>query len=255
MSLMRLLTAGKSLVGGQDPTTRYRMTDPRSMPKFGSGKNPFRTTVVKGEQALAPEQVAAPVSAPASVRAIAWPRGETATPAGVQAPAGCGAEGQSAEELKREGGSRAVVTDGSKKQPAAAKGITRTPASVLRQARSAAPVQAKSGIDHTGAEVKRAGRLSRWTANLKSRLSRTPKRRTLTVLRRAARPPAQGELSLDRIKVVRNDLSDADLEVVPASTPAVEPSADPALTIVPNKGPETTAWGRVATRILSAGKP
>ena len=31
---------------------------------------------------------------------------------------------------------------------------------------------------------------------------------------RFTKPPVQGELSLDKIKVVRNDLSDADLEVV-----------------------------------------
>ncbi|PYJ08460.1 MAG: hypothetical protein DME25_01525 [Verrucomicrobia bacterium] len=70
-----------------------------------------------------------------------------------------------------------------------------------------------------------------------------------------AGPPAAALLARAFSACGRNDLSDADLEVVPASTPAVEPSADPALTIVPNNGPETTAWGRVATRILSAGKP
>ena len=36
--------------------------------------------------------------------------------------------------------------------------------------------------------------------------------------RRSTKLPVQGELSLDKIKVVRNDLSDADLEVVPAQT-------------------------------------
>lgn len=36
---------------------------------------------------------------------------------------------------------------------------------------------------------------------------------------RFPKPAVQGELSLDRIRVVRNDLSDADLEVVPAKVP------------------------------------
>src|SRR5215510_3975121 len=42
MSLVRLLTAGKSLVGLKDGQIQYRMGDPRSMPKFGSGKSPFQ---------------------------------------------------------------------------------------------------------------------------------------------------------------------------------------------------------------------
>lgn len=39
-------------------------------------------------------------------------------------------------------------------------------------------------------------------------------------LKPAPRPAVQGELSLDKVKVVRNDLSDSDLELVAASTPA-----------------------------------
>src|SRR5690349_6112221 len=38
MSLVRLLTAGKSLIGIQDSKSRYRSVDPRAMPKFGSEK-------------------------------------------------------------------------------------------------------------------------------------------------------------------------------------------------------------------------
>src|SRR5947209_10138626 len=38
MSLLRLLTAGSSLVGLKKPTVRYRMSDPRSLPKFGSAE-------------------------------------------------------------------------------------------------------------------------------------------------------------------------------------------------------------------------
>src|ERR1043166_2074802 len=42
MRMVRLLTAGKSLVGSKDGTVRYQMSDPRAMPKFGSAKNLFR---------------------------------------------------------------------------------------------------------------------------------------------------------------------------------------------------------------------
>jgi hypothetical protein len=75
------------------------------------------------------------------------------------------------------------------------------------------------------------------------------------ILRRAPRParratqqetkPVQGELSLERVKVVRNDLSDADLEVVrvrasaPAATAGVEQTVN-----------GQNAWGRLATRVF-----
>src|SRR5262245_41542252 len=44
MSLMRLLRAGKSWVDGKESAVRYRLSDARAMPKFGSAKNPFRST-------------------------------------------------------------------------------------------------------------------------------------------------------------------------------------------------------------------
>jgi hypothetical protein len=47
MSLVRLLTAGKSLVGIQDLKSRYRLSDPRALPKFGSEKK--INTEVAGE--------------------------------------------------------------------------------------------------------------------------------------------------------------------------------------------------------------
>jgi hypothetical protein len=53
--------------------------------------------------------------------------------------------------------------------------------------------------------------------------------------------PIQSELSLDEVKVVRNDLSDADLEVVPAK-PARRADAVPL--------PEANAWSRLTTRIF-----
>src|SRR6266852_5624676 len=49
MSLARLLSAGKSLVGGMDNTIRYRMGNPGMLPKFGSGKNPFRAGAKRQE--------------------------------------------------------------------------------------------------------------------------------------------------------------------------------------------------------------
>src|SRR5580704_11263952 len=40
MSLIRLLTTGKCFTDLREPVGRYRMTDPRALPKFGSAKAP-----------------------------------------------------------------------------------------------------------------------------------------------------------------------------------------------------------------------
>jgi len=71
---------------------------------------------------------------------------------------------------------------------------------------------------------------------------------------RFAKPPVQGELSLDRIRVVRNDLSDADLEVVPARVPAAPASSLSALRNGENAGAKESTWERVTTGFLGAGK-
>ena len=44
MSLLRLLTTGKSLVGVRDTESRYRVTSQRLLPQFGSARNPFSST-------------------------------------------------------------------------------------------------------------------------------------------------------------------------------------------------------------------
>ena len=74
--------------------------------------------------------------------------------------------------------------------------------------------------------------------------------------RPAGRPnpltPAQAELSLDAVKPVRNDLSDSDLQIVPAR-PAIEPDAlkPPRPRLV---RPELTgfAWSRLTARLFNS---
>lgn len=77
----------------------------------------------------------------------------------------------------------------------------------------------------TAREARGGGRVSQWGLKLRSLVSQKPK-----ATRSAIPPfngvPVQGELSLDKIKVVRNDLSDTDLEVVarkvaPTVTPKI----------------------------------
>lgn len=196
MSLLRLLSAGKSLVGLKPEAARYRMSDPRAMPRFGSDRNPFQA-----RKTLSPD--APPAPAPA-----------------VEAPG-------------------PVVTP--KVEPAA------TAPEAERRTRLEPGTVAKS-------EWKR--KLAGWMGKLRFR--RQPNKSKRAAPARPARGPVQGELSLDAIQVVRNDLSDSDFEVVarkagPAAKPApVAPApgqADP----TPAPDPEA-ARGRMAARLFCAGK-
>src|SRR5215831_9777408 len=141
MSLVRLLTAGKSLVGIQDSKSRYRAVDPRAMPKFGSEK--------KIETDVARESEAKP--------SVAKPNVESSNVS-----------------------------------------VEKTPVAVARKARG-------------------SGWVSQWGSKLSSLVSQKPKP-TRSAVPRFNGVPVQDELSLDNIKVVRNDLSDADLEVVTRKT-------------------------------------
>lgn len=140
MSLVRLLSAGKSLVGGQDLEGRYRLPANRALPEFGSAKNPFLTT--------------APVEAAPAVKPA-----EPVIPAPVVVP-----------------------------EPAP-------------QVKADAPAEAKPGF---------FARLGHRLAGIGRWFRRKPK----TVFPVFQRPPIQGELSLDRVRVLRNDLLDTDIEVV-----------------------------------------
>jgi hypothetical protein len=86
-----------------------------------------------------------------------------------------------------------------------------TPAATATISKPVAPAKAKLPA-RTGAWLRKLNPLAWW-----------PKRQTIA---KAAVPgfnkvPVQGELSLDNVKVVRNDLSDADVEIVPAKPAAI----------------------------------
>ena len=146
MSLLRLLSAGKSWVGSNDSATRYQMGDPRAMPRFGSAKNPFAK-----KQAEQP-----PTAAPERETPIVTPPAERPKPAPV----------------------------------------SREPRRPL---------------------------LGPWIKSCLGWMRRKqPKSQPL--IPQLAKRPVQGELSLERVKVVRNDLSDTDLEIVTAKAGSRSPS-------------------------------
>ena len=58
--------------------------------------------------------------------------------------------------------------------------------------------------------------------------------------------PLQAELSLDRVKVVHNDLSDADVEIVPIKSRTLPGAAEPILP--PAQGGDS--WGRLSAKLF-----
>ncbi len=174
MSLLRLLTAGRSLVSVRDTESRYRLTTQRLLPQFAPARNPFAS--------------------------------------------------------KREAES--------------------SPAPASQQDAGARSVPPKTGVWSSAPEVWRRMAMlwSGWKRKASELIARPRRATAKPAMPHLGKPPVQGELSLDRVKVMRNDLSQADVEVVPArpkGTPG--PSA-----AEPGAGAES-AWG-VTPRFLQACK-
>jgi hypothetical protein len=62
--------------------------------------------------------------------------------------------------------------------------------------------------------------------------------------------PIQTELSLDKVKVVRNDLSDADLEVVPVTTAKGLLGNSPPAQVTALRGRMNGSWNRLTARLF-----
>src|SRR5690242_15668141 len=69
MSLLRLLTSGKSLVGLKKLEHRYHLPGDKALPTFGSKKNPFRATVFPEKSESSDSAGAQPPQIPVSEEA------------------------------------------------------------------------------------------------------------------------------------------------------------------------------------------
>lgn len=69
---------------------------------------------------------------------------------------------------------------------------------------------------------------------------------------KGTRTPVQAELSLEKVKVVRNDLSETDLEIIPAKLAGLANVAGPV--IQPLARTETNTWNRMTSKALAAGQ-
>ncbi len=199
MSLVRLLTAGKSLVGSQNPQSRYHLSRRPALPTFGGKQNPFRaTTLPEAAQSATPAPTLPPAEpAHVVVPARAEGLGMPLTPAPEAAAPNVAGSAPGSEPLA----------------PAAMPGFGR------------------------GALVRYAEKFKSWLA-----LGRRPAGGR--VAPRLVKPMVQCELSLERVRVVRNDLSDSDVEIVARSAPATE---------AVEKAPGG-AWEKVAERLFGAGQ-
>jgi len=188
MSLMRLLTTGKTLVDLRNSTGRYHMPGKSLLPKFGPAKNPFATPAK---------------NQPAPVAAATTPGTEPcdATSAALQM-----------KETKR----LPVL-------PEKMKETKRLPFVAARngvQKQNTQPTIWKRMLGGAGELLGKLNQLA-WRAG------QNPPAKS--AVPRFDKPVVQGELSLDNIKVVRNDLSEADMEIVPARTFTGQTNFKPAL--------------------------
>lgn len=107
-------------------------------------------------------------------------------------------------------------------------------------AQTAKPVTAAKPVT-----LREANPVQQWFQRLNP-LGRSRKSAAKSAVPKFHRAPVQGELSLDNIKVVRNDLSEADVEVVPARSaakpaparPGADVTAAPAPTVRENLVPQ-----------------
>lgn len=203
MSLLHLLTAGKSLVGLKKSEIRYHLPKTESLPKFGSKKNPFRATSL-------PDKVEATEQKENEEKAFS-----TAVPpskeAGVQPSAGVCSQTSFA--------------------------ATRTPSKEAAVKESPQPL----------------GGAGRPASAVKALLLRGRARKAKPLFAQPGRPLVQAELSLDRVKVVRNDLSECDLEVVRASQSAAATHAKRRSDAEPGTSNLLQGWGAAAGRLFGMG--
>ena len=204
MSLLRLLTTGKTLVGVEDVKTRYRVNRQGTLPRFGSAKNPFGAT-----------------EKPEPVRADARGESEDALPS-----------------------SRERLAENSSPLPARDSSAAAVPLKLAESLGSTAfgfALALRQGI---------AGFWSGVWRRLSTLLWRPRGNPVRAGGLHLPKPALQGELSLDKIKVVRNDLSDTDLEIARIKPPATAPD----LRVTETGEPRGTSWGRLAGRVFGAGK-
>jgi hypothetical protein len=225
MSLLRLLAAGRSLIGVKEAAGRYHVTSKRVLPKFSPKANPFRATTRRETGEISISLAATTQSRPAAKECPPEP-----VLAGHSAAEPAKPALEAASELKPAAGGASAAT------------------APNREARFA-PALAATG---SRMAVRAWERAVSSAARVTSLVPRPRLKPGKAAGRPLNKPLVQPELSLESIRVVRNDLSDSDLELVTARPPVeARPAAAAAR---PNGRSVETVWGRMAGRLFGAGK-
>ena len=279
MNFSKLLAAGKSLIGVTHAHTPYRMRTPNFPPKFDSPKNPFQQAP-KSEATLAkkdapvsqaapqsfinpapvkstppalmetkslfdasPQIAALPIpvseSAPATAEAVAI-KFESKPVIAPEVPVVIVITGPATKPAPKKSTSRPIPVT----SPLAAPPLTLPPVKPSPQ-RPATPAAKPSHLSDFVKKVNPLLYLTGHGAKHSSAKLRTP------------REPVQTELSLENLKVVRNDLSDTDLEVVPAKSLAKSSQSEVSATkptLQTPRGTEETTLSRLTSRFFGQGQ-
>jgi hypothetical protein len=215
MSLGRLLATGRSLAGGPS-VGRYNVSQRNRLPKFGATKNPF---LPPGSKSAA-EQVRMPTVVPG------------------------GSSQSSPATNKPNNGPRLFARTPSKQtgRASATVGVALLKDVARRMVAGLTPLRALAA-----AAVSKVTLLA---ARIWERLRRVRREEPRPLLPRLGKPAVQTELSLDNVRVVRNDLEESDLEIVTAQTDTsaqVAPTTPPAAA---NRGPVPPALKKLTDRML-----
>jgi hypothetical protein len=205
MSLGKLLTTGKSLVGLSQGNSRYQLKK-GALPKFESARNPFAAKTLAEPAEREPKLLADE------------------------------ADARSSKETPRLSALGALIVD------------REASVAVSRNSQPAETPQVAAPVDSW---LKKINPMV-WFGNRKPAEAKP-------AIPRFDKPqaPLQGELSLDNIKVMRNDLSEADVEVVPMKARAPKMVAMPtasqagaAAMAIPELPPATRAWEFIGEHLM-----
>ena len=117
-----------------------------------------------------------------------------------------------------------------------------------------APASAKSRRIVNALRLNATALRESWAAKLNGLLSRPASKPVRAAAPALPKLAVQGELSLDRIQVVRNDLSDADLEVVGAKRAPSASVDTPAPRLAEKADCSALPWKRLAARVCGVDR-
>jgi hypothetical protein len=227
MSLGKLLSTGRSLIGGAPHSGRYDISNCNNLPKFNAATNPFAQPSKPAEPVpVAPAPAPAPELAP---EPVAPPQVDAAAAADVLAPT----------QPKK---TQLIEYKKTQRLPQVA-GPSFMDTAILK---SKAVAQAASTFCR--ASFAKLSGLTRKVSGLFRR------KEPATVFPRLGKPAVQTLLSLDNVRVIRNSLEDSDLEIVTTRTATSTQVAPTTPVASPKRGPVPAALKKLSARLMSLKK-